>query len=130
MDNKYVLDHKCCPVCGSNKIDRTLKLYEGDSDNSEAQCNDCKWTGIVHELTPEKDYGTSLLDSILAKKEAREKLEEEQKQKKLSEATRDETDPRNWPTETVVNYIIWIFQHKSPVEVEDIMNGVLDVLKG
>ena len=76
------------------------------------------------------NYEESLIDNILAKKEAKEKLEEEEKARKLSEATKDETDPRLWSVETTAQYIMWIFQKKNPKEIEGIMDIVLNALKG
>lgn len=126
----YYKKHACCPNCGCSKIEQTLVCYIDVPDRNKAYCINCEWEGIVDDLVPEKDYGTTLLDAILAKKEAKEKLEEEEKAKKLSEATQDETDPRFWSVETTAQYITWIFQKKSPQEIEATMNIILDTLKG
>ena len=56
----YYQQHKCCPKCGNDKIDKTtigfiftgLDAF-GKEDDTKAKCQ-CGWIGIVHNLTPGK----------------------------------------------------------------------------
>jgi hypothetical protein len=57
----YNHEHSCCPSCGCNNTIRTLVAYildlskkEKYVDRNRASCQNCGWTGIVHELTPPK----------------------------------------------------------------------------
>jgi len=77
-----------------------------------------------------KEYGEALFENRMAEREAKEKLEEEEKAKKLAEATKDETDPRKWSVETTVQYFMWILQTKNPNEIEEIISTLIDKIKG
>jgi transcription elongation factor Elf1 len=52
---EYYRLHKYCPNCGSNSITSTLLGYffkdlKSAKDNNKADCGNCKWIGIVHNL--------------------------------------------------------------------------------
>jgi hypothetical protein len=55
------MKHRACPKCGSTKIIESLvgyPLYIGMEeiykDGNSAECYECKWTGIVHDLVEEQ----------------------------------------------------------------------------
>lgn len=56
----YYEAHQCCPRCGGTSITSTCMGYwhtaDGVEDHNHANCNDrdCKWHGIVDEMTPQR----------------------------------------------------------------------------
>lgn len=52
---EYDESKKCCPVCGSDEIEETCMTHLFPFyNNNKANCRNCNWDGIVHELVPEK----------------------------------------------------------------------------
>lgn len=52
----YRKHHMACPACGSNNTVQTLRgiTYEPEIyDDNQADCGQCGWTGIVHDLEGE-----------------------------------------------------------------------------
>jgi hypothetical protein len=60
--------HTACPQCGNTKLSQTYAGYipvrgedgvarfrPGHKDENTATCFACKWSGIVHDLVPEKE---------------------------------------------------------------------------
>ena len=76
------------------------------------------------------EFGDKLINDILDRKEQKEKQQEEENNRKLLEATHDETDCRFWDVDTTVQYIIWMFQKKSPDQIEEIVSKLIDSIKG
>lgn len=59
--DKYNLEHKYCPKCGSDRHFQTLANYGVDlefpekyKDFNRVDCCDCNWVGIVHDLVSNK----------------------------------------------------------------------------
>jgi hypothetical protein len=55
---EYYADHKRCPKCGGH-TGQTLMGYifrqgEPFRDENHADCRKCGWSGIVHDLVPER----------------------------------------------------------------------------
>ena len=63
--DKYYDNHKCCPKCDSDMIEQTtagvgvfiLNNELKDTINRAICCN-CKWSGKVHDLMPNKKNPT------------------------------------------------------------------------
>ena len=52
---QYYKDHKCCPLCSNEEIERTcMGFIIGDKDINRASCR-CGWKGIVNDLVPVKE---------------------------------------------------------------------------
>ena len=61
--NRYYSSHKRCPECKSTRIIRNLVSYQLDPNNYEdfkdgngANCDECNWLGIVHDLKQGNQY--------------------------------------------------------------------------
>lgn len=62
----YHLNHKACPECWNTNTRQTYMGFVFESietfkDENEAVCNDCGWTGIVHDLIIEPGPHTKLI---------------------------------------------------------------------
>ena len=60
--DKYHKEHAVCPKCGSRHLSSTLVGYlynskypERYKDCNRTLCMDCGWSGIRHDLVPEKE---------------------------------------------------------------------------
>ena len=128
MNDEYKKEHVCCPECGSKSVETTCGGYM-NKDENEANCG-CGWKGTVGDMISNKKYGDDSADSILARREARQKDKEEKDKLKVLEQTHDETDCRFWSVDTTVQYFMWVLQKKTPDEIEEIVSKLIDNIKG
>ena len=66
----YKFFHTHCPFCNDTHIVQTISGWSNDPevgiiDNNKAECQSCKWEGVVHDLLPkDKDHGPLKEDHI------------------------------------------------------------------
>jgi peptide deformylase len=69
-EDLYYKEHKACPQCGSTQYQTTLIAYISpvEKDENRVRCS-CGWTGIMHDLVPEKSYEEKQADAAAKRKE-------------------------------------------------------------